>query len=200
MNEYNIQVSLFEWNYWHKSTFWWYSNYMTSTCIPCILDLMSIAVDSRLFVNWILPYPTCSVVAPMTFGLKDSGRTSYVRTQWGAVLTKARFQTVHRGLSRAAGMDGKPQEASLSLNGRFSWDSDNVLTGLWGNNGILKLRDTAEAYFFATRLLTVCSKSLMREKTPQGMDALWFVILRLLVTTAAAVVVTGEVRGWFWPC
>ena len=32
MNEYNIQVSLFEWNYWHKSTFWWYSNYMTSTC------------------------------------------------------------------------------------------------------------------------------------------------------------------------
>ena len=35
MNEYNIQVSLFEWNYWHKSTFWWYSNYMTSTCISC---------------------------------------------------------------------------------------------------------------------------------------------------------------------
>ncbi len=33
MNVYIIQVSLFEWNYWNKSTFWWYSNYMTSTCI-----------------------------------------------------------------------------------------------------------------------------------------------------------------------
>ncbi len=33
MNVYIIQVSLFEWNWWNKSTFWWYSNYMTSTYI-----------------------------------------------------------------------------------------------------------------------------------------------------------------------
>jgi len=24
MNEFNIQMSLFEWNYWNKSTSWWY--------------------------------------------------------------------------------------------------------------------------------------------------------------------------------
>ncbi len=33
MNVYIIQVSLFEWELVNKSTFWWYSNYMTSTCI-----------------------------------------------------------------------------------------------------------------------------------------------------------------------
>ena len=43
MNVYIIQLSLFEWNYWNKSTFWWYSNYMTSTCTP---------TSWRVFLIW----------------------------------------------------------------------------------------------------------------------------------------------------